>query len=312
VVTRRLPFLAVLVAVVVGAVVAVALLVRDERAPSLGLPVGDDGIAARSSVSGRTLLFGEQLIARLELLVDREVLDPDNVTVDAEFEPFTPTARPVESRTDHDRFTSMRFDYAIECLTFACVPETVTKLYDLPSTTVRHEGVPVEVVEWPQLTINSRVGEPTVDAANPTAQPGFDLPWRANLRVQSATYRVDPTLLTALFAGLALVLLVATLYFAQRAFPGAPLGFRRLRRVKLTPLERALLVLERAHAQGIEREQRLALDQLAHELRTGGQQELAGTARELAWEQSVPDSDRTSTLKDRVRDVITGRTNGRP
>jgi hypothetical protein len=312
VVKRRLPFFAVLAAVVVGAAVAVALLVRDERAPSLGLPVGDDGIAARSSVSGRSLLFGEQLIARLELLVDREILDPDRVTVDAEFDPFSPSGKPFESRTDYDRFTSMRFEYPIECLTTACVPETVTKLYDLPSVTVRHERVPVEIVEWPRLTINSRVGEPTVEANNPTAQPGFDLPWRANLRVQPATYRVDPTLLTALFAGVALLLLVATLYFAQRAFPGAPLGFRRLRRVKLTPLERALVVLERAHEQGIEREQRLALDQLAHELRTGGQQELAGTARELAWEQSVPDSDRTSTLTDRVRAVIAGRTNGRP
>ena len=108
------------------------------------------------------------------------------------------------------------------------------------------------------------------------------------------------------------MLLVATLYFVQRAFPSAPLGFRRLRRVKLTPLERALAVLERAHAEGVEREQRLALDQLSHELRTGGLQELDGTARSLSWEQSVPDADRTSTLTDRVRQVIAGRTNGRP
>lgn len=309
---RRLPFLAMLVAIVAGAAIAVSLLVRDERADPLGLPVGDDGIAARSAVSGRSLLFGEQLIARLELLIDRAVLDPEKVTVDAEWDPFTPTVEPVESRTDYDRFTSMRFEYGIECLTSACVPETVTKLFDLPSATVRHEGVPVEIVEWPRLTINSRVGEPTVEASNPTAQPGFDLPWRATLRVQPATYRIDPALLASLFAAAALMLLVATLYFVQRAFPSAPLGFRRLRRVRLTPLERALAVLERAHVEGIEREQRLALDQLAHELRTGGQAELAGTARELAWEQSVPDADRTSTLTDRIRDVIAGRSNGRP
>ena len=309
---RRVPFAAALVAVVVGAAVAVVLLVRDERAAPLGLPVGDDGIAARAVVSGRSLLFGQEIVARLDLLIDREVLDPAKVTVDAEWDPFSPTVKPVESHIDYDRFTSMRFEYGIECLTTACVPDTVTKLIDLPSATVRHEGVPVEIVEWPRLTINSRVGEPTVDASDPTAQPGFDLPWRANLRVQPATYRVDPTLLSTLLATLALMLLVATLYFVQRAFPSAPLGFRRLRRVKLTPLERALAVLERAHAEGIEREQRLALDQLAHELRTGGQQELAGTARSLAWEQSVPDADRTSTLTDRVRQVIAGRTNGRP
>jgi hypothetical protein len=78
----------------------------------------------------------------------------------------------------------------------------------------------------------------------------------------------------------------------------------------MTPLERALAVLERAHEQGIEREQRLALDKLAHELRTGGQQELAGRARELAWEQDVPDAARTAPFSEHVRDVIAGRSNG--
>lgn len=309
---RRLPFLAALAVALAGTVAALVFLVRDERPPSIGLPLGDDGVAARASVGSRTLLFGEVLPLRLELLVDREVLDADRITVDAEFDPFTPAAEPVRERTDHDRFTRIRLDYALECLTTICVPDTLTKDFDLPSVAVRHDGVPVEIVEWPRLTIASRYREPEADRSNPTFQPRFDLPWRANLRVRPPSYAVGPTLLTSLLVVAALALLLASLFFVQRAFPSAPIGFRRLRRVRLSPLERALLVLERAHAQGIEREQRLALDRLAHELRSGGQPELAGRARELAWEQAAPDSERTATLSERVRELIAGRTNGRP
>lgn len=307
----RLPFVAALVVAVVGGSVALALLVRDEKPAGVGFPVGDDGIAARSSLSDRTELFGSPLGARVDLLVDREVLDPDKVTVEAKFTPFATVGEPTRTRTDFDRYTQLRFAYQLECLQTVCVPETLTKVLDLPDSVVRHEGVPVEVVKWPAVTIASRYAEPEVDRNDPTAQPRFDLPWRATLRLQPATYRVDPTAITVLFVALALVLIVASLFFVQKAFPGVPLGFHRLRRVKLTPLERALVVLERAHDHGIEREQRLALDKLAHELSSGGQAELAGDARRLAWEEDVPDADRTATLSGRVRDVIAGRTNGR-
>ena len=307
----RLPFLVALVLAIVGGTAALVLLVRDEKPTRVGFPVGDDGIAARSSLSSRTQLFGSPVRARLDLLVDRTVLDPDRVAVDAKFEPFDLVAAPTKSRTDYDRYTRLRFDYELECLKTICVPDTLTKPFDLSDTVVRHDGLPVEIVEWPSITVASRFEEPVVDRNDPTAQPGFDLPWRATLRLQPATFRVDPTLLAAGLAGLGLVLLVASLFFVQKAFPGVPLGFHRLRRVKLTPLERALVVLERAHERGIEREQRLALDRLAQELRTGGQQQLAGTARRLAWEEDAPDSERTATLSDQVRDVIAGRSNGR-
>ena len=167
---RRVPFAAALVAVVVGAAVAVVLLVRDERAAPLGLPVGDDGIAARAVVSGRSLLFGQEIVARLDLLIDREVLDPAKVTVDAEWDPFSPTVKPVESHIDYDRFTSMRFEYGIECLTTACVPDTVTKLIDLPSATVRHEGVPVEIVEWPRRSTRASGSRLSTQAIRPRSR----------------------------------------------------------------------------------------------------------------------------------------------
>ena len=308
--TRRLPFVLALAAVVVGAAVALALLLRDEHAPTIGLPVGDDGIAARASLGSRSQLFGQLLTARLDLLVDREVLDPAKITVDALFDPFSTNGAPVTSRRDYDRFTRLRYEYRLDCVTTDCVPEGARKDFDLPSAPVRHEGVPVEVVEWPRVTIASRYREPETDVGM-RFQGSVDLPWRANVRVRPASYSVDPTLLTAALAGLAVLLLFVSLFFVQRAFPSAPFGFRRLRRMRLTPLERAIAVLERAQKQGIEREQRLALDRLARELRTGGQHELAGDARELAWTADVPGPDRTARLSEQVRAVIAGGTNGR-
>ena len=307
---RQLPFAFALAAVVVGIVVALAMLLRDEQAPTIGLPVGDDGIAARASLGSRAQLFGQLLTVRLDLLVDREVLDPDKITVDTRFDPFTTDGAPVTSRRDYDRFTRLRYEYRLDCVTTICVPEGAREDFDLQPTPVRHEGVPVEIIEWPQVTIASRYREPETDQGM-RFQGSVDLPWRANVRVRPASYSVDPTLLTVALAGLALLLLLVSLFFVQRAFPSAPFGFRRLRRIKLTPLERAIAVLERAQKQGIEREQRLALDRLARELRTGGQHELAGTARELAWTADVPGPDRTATLSEQVRAVIAGGTNGR-
>jgi hypothetical protein len=307
---RGLALLAV-VLVLGGAVGALALLVRDEAEPP-GLPVGDDGIAARTSLSDRSQLFGEQLVARLDLLVDRKVLDPDHVAVDARFAPFTSGGSAVVTRVDHGRFTSLRFEYRLDCLAAACVPETLTQSFALPELRVRHEGSLVEVAQWPRVTIGSRIGEPADDGNEGRFRSRSDIAWRANLDLAEPTYRVDTTLLTSLLVSGAAALLLASVLLLLHAFPVARLGLHRLRGDRTTPLERALRVLERAHAQGLEREQRLALDRLAQELRTGGQHALAGTARELAWEQRIPDSGRTAPLSERVRDVIAGSTNGRP
>ena len=63
----RLPFLVALAVAVIGGALALALLVRDEKPSGAGFPVGDDGIAAHSSLSDRTELFGSPLRARLDV-----------------------------------------------------------------------------------------------------------------------------------------------------------------------------------------------------------------------------------------------------
>jgi hypothetical protein len=70
--------------------------------------------------------------------------------------------------------------------------------------------------------------------------------------------------------------------------------------------------VQHASTQGVEREHRVALDDLATELRAIGAPELAGTAYALAWDEPAPASERTEGLSDQVRELIVGSRNGHP
>ena len=266
---------------------------RDEKPSGAGFPVGDDGIAARASLSDRTELFGSPLRARLDLLVDREVLDPDKVRVDAKFTPFDKVDEPTTTRTDYDRYTRLRYVYELECLKTVCVPETLTKPLDLPDSVVRHDGVPVEVVKWPRghdrVAVRGAHGRPQRPdraaalrpaVARDAAAAGGHVPrrpdddHRALRRARARAARRVPLLRPEGVPG--------------RAARLPPPAAREADAARTRP-RRA-----RAGARaGIEREQRLALDKLAHELSSGGQSALAGDARRLAWEEDVPDAERT-------------------
>ena len=78
----------------------------------------------------------------------------------------------------------------------------------------------------------------------------------------------------------------------------------------LTPLERALLVLESARVRGAAADRRKALELLAAELETGGDPPLALEARELAWSKATPAGEATKALATRVRRLIKARKNG--
>jgi hypothetical protein len=311
--------LAVVFAVVVafGAVLAYAFFARggDETKRVVGLPIGSEGIAARTSISPRGELFGDNLTARLDLLIDREVIDPATITIETDFKPFRETREPRLERTDHERLTRLRYFVSLECLTDACAPRSTRKEVKFEPAQVRSRGKLVQRPRWPVLTLGSRLQNPTTDPRdefNPrTREPTSGLDWRAEVRVAAPTWRIEPTQATVLLVGLALVLLGASLFLLTNAYPGLA---RRLwrRPAKLTPLERALAALQHAHQQGAEREHRVALDDLATELRAVGAPELAGTAYALAWDAPPPEPERTEGLTEQVRELIVGRSNGHP
>jgi hypothetical protein len=286
-------------AVVVGVAVLLLLLRAGRPAPE-PMPESADGLAVRATYTPRSYLFGDRMRARLDVLVDRDVFDPAKVDVDAQFAPFTVVGDPAREQRDFPDLTRLRFTYELECLTIDCVPETTERPIQFPPAVVSHDDVAIDQATWPGFAIVARLRETSISAI-----PGSD--WRASPVVRPADYRLHPALLVGLLGAGGVALLAASALLAVMGSTGLA---RRWRRLRLTPLERALAVLERANEAGVEHDQRLALDRLADELRTRGAGDLAVTARRLAWAEDVPAAERTAPLSDGVRDLLHGRTNG--
>jgi hypothetical protein len=295
---------------IVGAVLAVAvgvavllLLFRVGRPAPEPMPAFAGGMAVRAMYEPRSYLFGDRMRARVEILLDRDVFDPGKIDVDAQFAPFQVVGGgPEQERRDFTDLTRLRYVYVLECLTIDCVPESIERPIQFPPAVVSHDEIAIEQASWPGFPIVARVRETSI-----TAIPGSD--WRASPVVRPAEYRLHPALLVGLLGGGGIVLLAISALLAVMGSTGLS---RRWRRLRLTPLERALAGLERANAAGLEQDQRLALDRLADELRTRGAGELAVTARQLAWAEDVPAAERTAPLSDGVRELLHGRTNGQP
>ena len=154
-------------------------------------------------------------------------------------------------------------------------------------------------VAWPALTVGGRTNAADLAGADPFLQPS----WRATTDPLAVTYGTSPRLLRGLlFAGAGLLFAVglfALLRFAQTG---------RLRFRVLSPLERAVLLVERAP--GDPPEKRKALELLSRELSHSGEPELALVARELAWGEPTPLPTVTQPLTLDVRRVIEQRSNG--
>jgi hypothetical protein len=76
----------------------------------------------------------------------------------------------------------------------------------------------------------------------------------------------------------------------------------------LSPLERAVVLVERAPPESAEK--RKALELLSHELGRSGEPELALVAKQLAWAEPTPLPTLTQPLTLDVRKVIGQRANG--
>jgi hypothetical protein len=315
VVSRRRGLLVVLVLAVAGVALAIALLSRDGSAEHIGLPMGDEGLSARTSITPRAQLFGDPVVARLDLLVDREVIDPDAITIWTNFAPYRTTAKLKLQRIDYDRVTRLRYSVPLECLEDTCTPRATRKELRFAPAQVRVKGRVVQRPRWPELTIGSRLQNPSsgnTDVRDQrTREPTSGLDWRAEVRVQPPTWRIGPTQATVLLVAFAMAFLAASFFLLTLAYP--ELARRLWRRPqRLSPLERALGVVQRASERGVEEEHRVALDDLATELRALGAGELAGAAYALAWDEPPPARDRTAGLSTQVRELIEGSTNGRP
>jgi hypothetical protein len=316
-VTRRalligLGLVAALAAVAVAAVIASrGGGSRDEVLP------GEQPIAVRSWVEPESQLFGDPALATIDVVVDSGRVDVDSVAVDASFAPYDVVGEPVRTRTVDGPLVRLRTQYRLQCLAQVCVPEHAQKPLTLPPARVayvRANGTPGQprAVQWPRLTITSQFegGTPRQNGLGET----FTSPIGLRARVQppgDPSWRASPLLVQILLIGGAVVLVgiaaLLLLPFMRRKPEAEPAPAPV---IELTPLERALVGLDWARAEGGSKEQRKALELLAEELEADTEDDLtslADDARVLAWSARPPGDESTEVLAQRVREIVEAR-----
>jgi hypothetical protein len=275
---------------------------------------GDEAAPPRTVTTKTTLtpsahLFAEPVVARLDVVVDGDSVDPDAVSVETDFEPYE-VLRQRRTVEDFGRLTRIRHEFMLRCLLIACIPEvlqsaageaetgrgerTTIRLlaakiaYDDPEQGERSLSVP-----WPRLESVSRITASDI--------PSFGFVFKTSVTPLAApTYRISPPVLAAalLLGALALLALPAWLVvgWARSRRPPPP-----VEEVELTPLERALALVEWANGRRNGTERREALEVLAVELEAVDRDELAWRARGLAWSPLSPSPQAAGELVTTVR-----------
>lgn len=269
---------------------------------SAGGPVlGDEPIAGTALLQPEQHLFGDAVRARLELVMDRNRIDPNSVDVGANFRPYR-DVRPVRrTRTDSGPITSIRYDYLLACLTAACLPKGAGRV-DLGAVAIefsrRGQSVPeTATVEWPPLRAAGRIDLERLEQASLIAELRDLTP--PSYRASPKAVELVALILAVLFAAGAAILALRFLPLDRLA---AWLGARRADR--RSPLERALALVRDSTASGRPAEGRRALERLAHELRNVRNPDLARDASKLAWSRREPADDGVTPLSQDVERVI--------
>jgi hypothetical protein len=317
---RRLrvsPAMLATAALLVAGVVGAAFLLRDGAESGGDVAIRGGDISARASVDPASHLFADTTSGRVEVLVDRDRFDPDRVQLDVDFNPYEPTGPIQRTREDIGGITRLTYTARLRCLTGNCVPADVKQAFRFRNARVLYDDPDrtgparlVATAPWPRVEATARVRGSQIATLSP-GDPAIELDWRANATaLQEPTYRFSPgTLVWLLFAAAAVLVLAAAVFVRGALKPALTREERRLAR--MSPLERALLLVDRAGEGGESADQRLALDRLAAELSPAGEGDLEEEARELAWSPSDPEGGRASSLASRVRDHMNGSKRGR-
>ena len=211
----------------------------------------------------------------------------------------------------------LRWRIRLNCLTAACLPPNPIRegrrlvLFHPAQLQFRmRAGADGSVnVDWPTLELASRFTPFELIWLNPFSTP----PFHVNEALAAPSYRVSPSLLEVVAAGAGgLLILLACALVVRAAAPSGPKPVREIDpRVfaAMTPLERAMLVLELARQRGVG-DRRKALERAAQELLVHGDEELGGSARALAWSYDTPTPDDVAELEAAVRRTATNGRNG--
>jgi hypothetical protein len=287
---------ATVAALVVGFVV---LLGRDEPAGDAPTLRGEL-VSTAASFEPRAHLFGERVTARLDVVFDSTRIEPDSVKATPSFAPYTIASRS-ETRETFAGTTRVRTEYVLECLTRRCLAPK-SGFLKVPRTRVDYKprALPdplIASIDWPAVRTASRIGSNDLEGLELLADVR-DLP--------PVSYRVAPSTVTSVGYGLAVLFGIAGLLLLSRALALPTLVASALarRRARLSPLQRALLLVKGSTQRGERSDSRRALERLAVELRQTEEPDLARAATRLAWRRRDPSGPTVEPLSDEVERVI--------
>ena len=296
--------------------------VPDDQRPAAGPVARPSGptsrptdISATASLERRIVLFGDSATAHVDVVLDRTRVDPDSVRIAGSFTPWEIVGAPQRSRRDAGATTLLRTTYVLRCLTSPCIPSGQIAPLQFGATRIGYEpaaGItepgsgPAQTlrVRWPLLTVYSRFA-----AAGFEGRSSLASPWRVELvTLPAVSYRFAPGLVVGVLGGLAVLLAgagTALVYAAwPRRAPAPPPEPVVPPPPDLTPLQQALVLLEDAAQANGAADRRRALELVSLALAEHGDEELARSARILAWSEDAPEVDDTTNLAVRVRAAL--------
>lgn len=296
----------VLVATLAAALAAIFVLDRGGAGGSTPT-TPQDGLAASAELEPRIVLFGDTLIASVDVVVDRSAIDVDTVRIAWAPAPWR-LVRPPERTVETDAGTAhVRMRFLLRCLTRECAPVRPTEEITFAPARVTYpsaDGSGPERVEaeWPTLLVHSRLA-----ALDSGRRDALAAPWRADfVSLPAVSYRVRPGVASGALVALAALLFGIGAVVTYRAWP------RREPEPEpepppppvASPLEQALALLESPVAVNGTESRRRALELVADEVERMGDTELALAARALAWSPHAPEVPATRALATRLRDRL--------
>ncbi len=296
-------------------IVLVAPRPADTGAVSPVPPDRSPPIDTRVSLSPRTVFFGDTVTVRVDVTLDRTRVVAGSVRLVTDFEPWQQVAEPRRTRRDGETTTHLQTTWQLRCLVSTCLPPASGLQTRFAPATLSYRtndpDAPAPdpiVAAWPTLAVSTRLDESAAAPSVGSGRSPYETPWRADLvSMPAPSYRVDPA--TARFPLFGLAALLA-LVGAGLAYAGRPRRRPQPLVVEappppppVSPLERALQLLEDGAAVNGATDRRRALELLAEAL-AGRDAELAGQARELAWSRGLPEVERTTPLAEQARPLL--------
>jgi hypothetical protein len=247
----------------------------------------------RTALVPAQTLFGDTLLAEVDVDVDTDSISPSAIRVIPDFTPYAATGAPVVSTSRSGPFATVRFRYRIQCVSQGCVPGSRPLSLRLAPVVVSvPDGGRTRSLRtaWPTALVASRLSSGDLQRVQ------FH---RLSTPPPTTSRSALPDVLTAVAGALALFAAAVLAVEVVRLYD------RRRDRARPTPLENALRLTRESARRPSAADRRKALSLLSQTLEGEGASRLAGTASVAAWSDSPPSPETALRVADDVETTKT-------